>query len=242
MSVFSLTLRALLLRKRTVGLALLPLVVGGGAVVASLVHGQGARDDLYAAFSANLVVSLVVALVALVMGINAFDDEREGGTLPLLMATTTPRWRIVVAKFMAAWVTTVLVCIPAVVGCAVLGARTTYAPGRLVADLCTSVVLGAAGYTALFVLLSLLSTRGLLIGLGYVVVWEGALATYTRALRDLSVGAYARRVLAEGFGAGSVPFTFADAGTRAAALVLVLLAVACAVLSTLRLPRMQIGH
>lgn len=242
MSVFALTLRALLVRKRTFGLALLPFVVGLGAVAASLVPEQADRDDLYSAFSANLMVSLVVALVALVMGINAFDDEREGGTLPLLMATITPRWRIVVAKYLAAWITTVVVCVPAVLGCTVLGARTSYAPGRLFTHLCASVVLGAAGYTALFVLLSLLSTRGLLIGLGYVVVWEGALATYTRALRDLSVGAYARRVLAEGFAGGSVPFTFSDAGAGAATVVLVLLAVACAALSSVRLPRMQIGH
>jgi ABC-2 type transport system permease protein len=242
MTVFSLTLRALLFRGRTLGLALLPLIVGLGAVGAAIAVPERNIEDVYSAFSANLALSLVVALVSLVIGVNAFDDEREGGTLPLLMATATPRWRIVVAKLLAAWLTAVIVCIPALLGCAVLGASTSLSAGPLLWHLFLAVVLGSGGYTGLFVLLSLLSQRGLLIGLAYVVIWEGSLATYTKALRDLSVGAYAKRILASGYGPGSVPFTFSDAGPWVAAVCLVGLGLLCAVLASLRLPRMDISH
>lgn len=241
MTVFGLTIRALLLRARTLGLALLPLLVGAFAVLAGVVASGNLRQ-IYGIFSGTLVLSLVVALVCLVLGINAFDDDREGATLVLLMATATPRWRIVVAKWAAAWVSSVVVCVPAFVGCAVLGTRSDLAVGPLIIDLALSMVLGCAGYTALFVLLSLVSQRGLLIGLAYVVVWEGSLSAHTHALRDLSVGAYARRVLAHGVGHGSVPFTFSDAGPVAAAITLVGVTVASTAIASWRLPRLDISH
>ena len=242
MSVFGLTLRSLLFRPRTAGLALLPLAVGVIAVLIRLRADADQLENAYGTLTANLTISLVVALVALVLAGNAFGDERDGGTLPLLMATTTPRWRIVAAKLAAAWLATWVVCVPAVVGCIVLGAGAPgFAAGDVVSSLVVSSVLTAGGYAALFVLLSLVSTRGLLIGLAYVVVWEGALAGYTTALRNLSVGAFGRRLLAPPYAeVTDTPFEVADVGTVGAAVVLLLLAAVAYAVSTWRLPRLEV--
>jgi ABC-2 type transport system permease protein len=242
MSVFGLTMRALLFRPRTMGLALLPILAGAVAVIVRFTAAEENLEEAFGLVSANLLLSLVVALVALVLAGNSFGDERDGGTLPLLMATATPRWRIVLDKFFAAWLATWVVCLPAVIGCAVLG---TGAPGLEAAGVVWSVllssVLTAGAYSAAFVALSLISSRGLLIGLAYVVVWEGLLAGYTTALRNLSIGAYARRVVAAPFEALSdVPFEVADVGVTGAVVVLSLIVVVGYALSAWRLPRLDI--
>jgi ABC-2 type transport system permease protein len=242
MSVFGLTMRGLLFRLRTAGLALLPLAVGVIAGVVGLTAEPGELDDVFGGMAANLTVSLVIALVALVLAGNAFGDERDGGTLPLLMATTTPRWRIVAAKLAAAWLATWVVGIPAFLGCLVLGLSVPeFAAGDVVASALVSGVLTAGGYAALFVLLSLVSSRGLLIGLAYVVVWEGALAGYTTALRNLSVGAFGRRLVAPPYAqVTDTPFEVADIGTIGAAVILLGLVAVGYALSAWRLPRLEI--
>jgi len=239
MSMFGLALRALLLRGRTLGLALLPLLVGIVALAIALTADPEDLEGVYATLGADLLVSLVIALVALVLGVNAFDDEREGGTLPLLMATSTARWRIVGAKLAAAWISTVLVCVPAVVGCGVLGSRAGLDAGQVWGSLVVAATASSAGYVALFVVLSLLSRRGLLIGLTYVLVWEGLLATYATALKNLSVGAYGRRILGAPWSTDAVPFQAADVGTVAAAALLVGLSAVGAVVAARRLPHVN---
>lgn len=239
MSLFGLAMRGLLLRGRTVGLAVLPLLVGITAVLVRAMAKPADHPDAYGALTAELSISLGVALVGLVQGVSAFSDEREGGTLALLLATTAPRWRIVGAKLAAAWLSTWLITLPAVIGCVVLGVSGLPA-GRVVGGALVASLLASGGYVGLFVLLSLLSRRGLLIGLAYVVVWEGSLATYTTALRNLSVGAYGRRLVAAPFAAGSIPFKVADVGLVGAVVVLVLLVAVTAALSAWRLPRIDV--
>lgn len=239
MSSFGLAVRALLLRGRTAALALLPLFVGGVALAVALFAGRGELEGVYGTLGADLLISVVVALVALVLGVNAFDDEREGGTLPLLMATATARWRIVGAKLAAAWLSSVLVCLPAVLGCGVLGTRAGLGAGEVWGSLVLAVLASSAGYVALFVLLSLMSRRSLLIGLAYVLVWEGLLATYATALKNLSVGAYGRRILGAPWDATDVPFTVADVGIAAAVLGLAALAAVGFAAAARRLPQVD---
>lgn len=239
MSMLALALRALLLRERTLALALLPLLVGSVAVGVALSADPTELEGVYATLGAELLVSVVIALTALVLGTDAFGDERDNGTLPLLMATATPRWRVVGAKIAATWVATVTVCLPAVVGVGVLGGRAGLPPGEVWTSLAVTTALAGAGYVGLFVLLSLLSARSLLVGLAYVLVWEGLLAGYATALRNLSVGAYGRRILGAVWDDDAVPFSVADTGPLAAAAVLLALAAVTGVLAARRLPHVD---
>ena len=241
MSVFGMTLRGLLLRGRTAALGLLPLVVGLLALALAVLTDVEYRGDAYAAVAANLFVTVVVGIVGLVIGGNAFGDERDGGTLRLLLTTATPRWRIVLAKLVAATLTTWLVCLPAVLGCAVLAATADDLPlGETVGTLVLASAAVAAAYCGLFGALALVSTHGLLIGLAYVVVWEGSIAGFTPALRSLSIGAYGRRVIGEPFGSAP-PFEVAGTGFVVTCVVLALVALAGYALAAWRLPRMDIA-
>ena len=61
-----------------------------------------------------------------------------------------------------------------------------------------SVVAGACAYAAAFGALSLRVKRPVVIGLIYVLFWEGSIATFAPSARWLSLGAYARAVVAGG--------------------------------------------
>ncbi|WP_432490904.1 ABC transporter permease subunit [Kineococcus gypseus] len=236
------SLRGLLLRGRTAGLAALPLVVAAVAVVVLAVTSVPARYGLQTTLAGDLLVGLVVPIVALVLGTGAFGDEREGGTLPLLRAVVRPRWHVVLARAAAAWVATVVVCLPAVAACAVVGVSIDLPAGEVLAGLLLATTLSAAAYCGLFVLLSLLARRGLLAGLAYVVLWETFLAGLAPALRGLSIGSYARRVVTPAT-PGDVPLgTVAASGIATSAVVLVAVALVALALASWRLQRMDVGQ
>ncbi|WP_432482997.1 ABC transporter permease subunit [Kineococcus esterisolvens] len=240
-TLFGFSLRGSLLRGRTAALALLPLTVAAVAVVVLAATSVPARYGLQTTLAGDLLVGLVVPIVALVLGIGAFGDEREGGTLPLLRGVARPRWHVVVARAAAAWVSTVVVCLPAVVACAVVGTSINLPAGDVLAGVVLATVLSAAAYCGLFVLLSLLARRGLLAGLAYVVLWETFLAGLAPALRGLSIGSYGRRVATLAI-PGDVPLgTVAATGVTTSALVLTGVAVVSVALASWRLQRMDVA-
>lgn len=237
MSIVAISLRAVLLRKRVLGVAVLPMLVAAVAITLRFLVEPGERTTAYAALTGDLLLPLVIAIAALMLGVNAFDDERDDGTFPLLMATNLPRWQIVVAKLAAAWLGTWLVCLPAVLACIALGLSTDLPAGSVVWSALVASVLAAGGYVALFVLLSLLVRRAVLVGLAYVVLWEGLLAPNATAFRNLSVGAYGRRLAAAPWDLRDVPFSVSDTSLPAAAVVLAGLVVVASAVSSWRLPR-----
>jgi ABC-2 type transport system permease protein len=235
MSLLAMSLRSVLRGKRVVAVVLLPLLVAVTGVLLRVTAGDTDRTSAYATLAGDLLLPLVVPLVALVLGVNAFGDERDEHTLGLLLATTLPRARIALTKYAAAAVVTWLACLPAVAGCLVLATATDLAPASVVWSLLLSVTLAVVTYVAGFVLLSLVLRRALLLGLAYLVLWEGLLATLTTAFRNLSIGSYARRIAGAPF--DDPPFSVADASIAAAVVVLLVVGVVALAGSARRLRR-----
>ncbi|WP_432521142.1 ABC transporter permease subunit [Kineococcus sp. SYSU DK006] len=239
-SLFGFSLRGILFRGRTAGFAALPLVVAAVVVAVVATTSVPARYGVQNTFTGNLLTGLVVPIVALVLGIGAFGDERDSGTLPLLRGVARPRWHVVVARFAAAWTSTVVVCLPAAAACAGLGISVQQPAGRVLGGVALATALTSAAYCGVFVLLSLLTRRGLLAGLAYVVLWETFLAGLAPALRGLSIGSYGRRVASLAI-PGDVPLgTVAATGVGTSALVLAAVAVVSVALASWRLQRMDV--
>ncbi|WP_432561905.1 ABC transporter permease [Kineococcus sp. SYSU DK003] len=239
-TLYGFSLRGILLRGRTAGFAVLPLVVAAVTFAVIAITSVPSRYGVQNTFTGNLLTGLVVPIVALVLAIGAFGDERDARTLPLLRAIARPRWHTLLARFAAAWTATVVVCLPAVIACAVLGLSVNQPAGRVVGGVVLATVLTSAAYCAVFVLMSLLTRRGLLAGLAYVVLWETFLAGLAPALRGLSIGSYGRRVASLAI-PGDVPLgTVASTGVGASALVLVGITLVAVVLSAVRLQRMDV--
>ena len=235
MSLLALSLRSVLRGKRVVFVAGLPLLIGVVTVMLAVTARGADRTDAYGTLGVELLV-LVVALVALVLGVNAFGDERDEGTLGLLLATTLPRSRIVLTKYAAATAVIWLACLPATIGCLVLATATSLEMGTVVWSLLLSTALASAAYAGLFVLLSLLLRRAILVGLAYLVIWEGLLASATTAFRHLAVSAYASRVSAAPWADPPFP-DIADVSVGVAVVVLLVVAAVGVAAAGWRLPR-----
>lgn len=188
-TIAAVTVRALLSRRRAL---LMALLAGVPVLVALLGRVRGLSGDA-AHQTANLlepsVVATLLPLVALVFGTAALGAELEDGSAIHLLTKPVPRWRIVAAKILAAApVTAILVGGATLLTGLLIGGDRGAAGITLVYTL--AVVLGAVVYVTLFVALSVLTTRALIVGLAYVAVWEGMLAGLFEGTRVLSVRQY----------------------------------------------------
>ena len=178
--IYRLTLRALLVQKRTLMLALVALAPVVTSLVFALARSpQDGVRDFYSTIVQQLFVPTVAALIALVFGVSAFGDEREDGTILYLVATPQPRFGLVVAKVAAAWTATLVLLVPSLVASAVL-ALGGQASLRLVGWPLLGVLLSSLAYCAASSWLSLMTRRPIVIGIIYILLWEGSIATFAR--------------------------------------------------------------
>jgi ABC-2 type transport system permease protein len=194
-ALFRLALRRLLLRRRSVLLALAPLLA---ALVAVIQAAGGTADaDAFASLMEQLFLPLILPFIALVIGASALGEERDDGTILYLASTPLPRLAIALPAIVAAAITTIVVCLPGLLVTIALSPGDDN--GLSVAGWAlASVLAGACTYVAAFGALSLRVKRPVVVGLIYVLFWEGSIATFAPSARWLSLGAYARAIVAGG--------------------------------------------
>lgn len=147
-------------------------------------------DNVVSAFQV-LTVSVLLPIVALVVGTGIFGAEVEDGTITYALGKPVPRWRMVLTRIVVAGLATAVVLVPATWLSLVIGLRMVpQKPTGLVAACAAAVAVGGLLYCALFVALSLSTKRALVAGLGYVVIWEGLLSRTFAGSRALSIREY----------------------------------------------------
>jgi ABC-2 type transport system permease protein len=214
--VFRLTLRALLWQKRTIMLALVAAAPALMALVYALARSGHVHDhEFYSNLVQEMFVPTVASLISLVFGVSAFGDEREDGTVLYLVATPQPRMGLAVAKIGAAWVASLVVLVPSLVASGLL-ALGGGASVRLIGWPLVGVVLASLAYCSAAVLLSLYTRRPVVIGILYILLWEGSIATFARSAAKLSISAYGRAFVAHALPQAAKP----AAGTAASVVVL----------------------
>ncbi|GAA1032710.1 hypothetical protein GCM10009557_32060 [Virgisporangium ochraceum] len=183
-TIARITARGLLGRRRFLVLLLLPLVlVGITALVRTTAPDHAAEWG--PTVLGGLGFGAVLPLVALIVGTGVLGSEIDDGTLAHILAKPLPRWEIVLTKLVVAVVTTVAVVVPAMF---VAG---TLADGlRQGAALAVGSTVASVAYCGIFVAMSLLSTRPVLVGLAYVLLWEGMLTGFISGTAVLSVTQY----------------------------------------------------
>jgi ABC-2 type transport system permease protein len=234
--VYTLTLRSLILQKRTIVLVLVACAPVLMALAYALARSPGDHDhSFYSDLVQQLFVPTVASLIALVFGVSAFGDEREDGTILYLVATPQARLRLVVAKVAAAWTATLLLLVPSLILSGALSLRTGLTAG-LVGWPLLGVVLASLAYCAAAVLLSLYTRRPIVIGVIYILLWEGSIATFAASAAKLSISAYGRAFVGHVLPQASRPV----AGTAVSALVLVAVAAAAAWATARALGRVEL--
>ena len=184
-TLVTITLRALLNRRRTLLLALLGLLLVGAAVLYRLGADPDAADSLTVTqrLLSNFGIGVLLPVVAVIVGTAAFGSELDDGTIVYLLAKPVARWRMVIVKVGVSWLLTTLLVAPAIYLAGIIG----HGDAQLAGAFAIAAIAGALEYTAIFVALSLVTSRALIVGLAYVVIWEGVVAGLFEATRTVSV-------------------------------------------------------
>ncbi|MEV0274448.1 ABC transporter permease subunit [Hamadaea sp. NPDC050747] len=180
LTIASITLRGLLGRARFLWLLPLPLVMLGLAWLAKALGADA--DDWTGPIVGGLGIAVVLPVMALIVGTGVLGSEIDDGTVVHILTKPLPRWEIILAKLAVATGVTALVAgVPLfLVGLMADGVR-------LGLGLFVAAAAGALAYCALFLALSLLTRRPVLVGLAYVLLWEGLLGNLLKGTRLLSV-------------------------------------------------------
>lgn len=133
----------------------------------------------------GLGLAVVLPVVALIVGTGVLGSEVDDGTIVHILTKPLPRRDIILAKLgVAIVVSAVTAAVPLFVAGTLAGSV------RLGAALAIAAAIGACAYSALFLLLSLLTRRPVLLGLVYILIWEGLLSRFVSGTRVLSIEQY----------------------------------------------------
>jgi len=188
-TVIRLAYRSVLGRRRGVLLVVLPLVL---LAVSVLVRALAGGDiDAVEAVLYGLGLSVITPLVALVVMTGLLAPEIDDGSAIYLLAKPISRYTIVVSKLLVA---SGCVLVFAVLPMFASGLILAPADPRLGVGYAVGALAGGIAYCALFALLSVLTRHAVVIGLIYLLVWEGILGGLLDGVRWLSITRWAAAV------------------------------------------------
>jgi ABC-2 type transport system permease protein len=182
-TIAEVTLRALLGRRRTI---LLLLLAGLPVLVGLLARIGGGRLDA-APILDGLIVRLVLPLTALVFGTAALGSELDDGTAVYILLKPVRRWQVIVAKVAVAGLLSAALAIGSSLLTGVLAGGVGATSVGTAMGVAFATGIAAFAYTALFVAASAVTSRALVFGLVYVLIWEGVLAGILEATKIVSV-------------------------------------------------------
>jgi ABC-2 type transport system permease protein len=162
------------------------------ALILAVAGGLGPPATIAVDVFATLTLGLAIPLVALILGTGALGTQVDDGTIVYLLVKPVPRRTVILAAMLVAAPATAALAVPAtlVSGFLVLG---TTAPD-LQAGMALGALLASVLYGTVFVTLSVLTGRALVIGLGYLLLWEGFVTSVLPGTQVLSIREYAMAV------------------------------------------------
>jgi ABC-2 type transport system permease protein len=237
--VFALTLRQVLGRRRTLVMGLFAAIPVLIAVVFQLTAGNEPKQEFAAeGIGAGLVLSVVLPFIALVLGTAVVGAEIDDGTLVYVLSKPESRATILVTKLVVAFLATAIPVVgAALLGCAIAVAGEPQA--GILPGFALAAAAGAFAYCCLFVLLSVLTGRALIVGLVYVFVWEGLVTGLFQGTRNYSVRECAFAI-ADHF--ADVPEYEASIDVFPSLAIVAVIAVVAVVLAIRRLERFELSE
>lgn len=201
-TLVTITMRGILNRRRTLLLALVGALL---VVIAVIMRASNPTEAEALRFTGRLLadfgLAVLLPLVAVIIGTGVIGAELDDGTIVYVLAKPVPRVVVVAVRLLVAWLATaVLVGVPLLIA----GIIGTGGDTGLAIAYAVAAVVGALEYTAVFVALSLVTSRALVAGLAYVVVWEGVVAGLFAGTRIFSVRQHALAVADALGGEGAV--------------------------------------
>ncbi|MHA6761698.1 ABC transporter permease subunit [Streptacidiphilus sp. PAMC 29251] len=181
-TVARLTVRGLLGRRRGLLLLAVPALLLVLSVIIRATVGQDESTTVN--LLGTLALGTLVPLLGLIAGTGAIGPEIDDGSIIYLLAKPLPRWKIVTTKLAVA------------IGCTVVfAAIPTYLAGVILFGNFESValaygvaaVVAGVAYSAIFLLLGVITRHAVVWGLVYSLLWESILGNFVSGVKDLSV-------------------------------------------------------
>ena len=235
--VAKVTLRQLLGRRRTLLLVLLSALPVLLAVAFRLADQTDIERFTRRIFD-TISMTILLPLVAILFGSGAFGSEIDDGTIVYLLAKPVPRWILVAAKALSALAVAILLT---GVSTALAGFIDLFPAGNdgvLATEAqVLAMVVGSACYVSVFLALSLFTRRALVIGIGYMLIWEGALSSLLSGIANFSIRQYA---LGAADFVTKLPIETARLAPETGIALAVALVVICLALATWKLMRFEL--
>lgn len=203
--IFDLSLGQMLWSRRSVFLAVLlggPVLLAVALRVISTLYTNGFRvngamaggDAIFGMMIWLLYIRFIIPILGVFYGTALIADEVEDKTITYLFTRPIPRSAVLLGKFLAYLVCTVLLVLPSVVLVFFLivpigGASVGGAFPALVKDLAMLAV-GLAAYGAVFALVGTRLKRPLVVGLVFAFGWEPAVLLFPGYLKRFTVAYY----------------------------------------------------
>lgn len=187
--------RRVLRGRRLLGMIALASVAGFVAWV-SLIGPFPDEGEVVFKEITSTVPAATLSIAVLFLATAVLRDERDGGTLPFLFVSPVSRPVFAVSAWVAAAGASMLVATAGWL-VAFLAAGLGTGLWTLAFPALVTYLAAALAYSAVFVPLGYLFSRSLLVGLGYVFVWEGILATAVPGLSASSVWRIAMSIYAD---------------------------------------------
>lgn len=188
-TIVRLGVRSLLGRRRGLMLFILPVIL---IVLAFVVRGlTGGGADPAAQVLPALGLHVLLPLIALIAASSLLAPEIDDGSIVYLLAKPISRLTVVASKLViAVGCTVVFAVVPILIAGFVLA---TDEPG-LVLAYAVGALAGGAAYCALFTWLSTLTRHAVVIGLIYVLLWEGLIGGLVGGVRWVSISWWASAI------------------------------------------------
>ena len=198
--IAGITVRAMLGRRRALLFAIPAVVLIALTVLLRASNPTGVQ------WPANVLgtfgFSVLLPLTALIIGTSVLGAEIDDGSIVHLLATPVRRSSVVATKFLVATgLTMVFAAVPELIAALIAGGGSapslnvkgdliTISTGKFALGLFVGALACSVIYNAVFVMLSVATTRAIAVGLLYVLVWEVLLANFVGGARLLSVSHY----------------------------------------------------
>ncbi|WP_425461252.1 ABC transporter permease [Kitasatospora atroaurantiaca] len=226
-TVARLTVRGLLGRRRGILLLVVPALL----LLISVIARSSAADkhDLAVSILGQLSLGTLVPILGLVVGTGVIATEIDDGSIVYLLAKPLPRWKIITTKLAVAVVTTwAFAAVPTLLaGLIIYGTQDNLA----VAYTLGTLVAGAA-YSALFLLLGVVTRHAVVAGLAYALVWESLIGNFVKGAKTLSVQQWGLSVAESVAADGAIS---ASVALRAAVPLLILVTIAATAFASVKL-------
>ncbi len=202
-TVAALTSRSLLGRKRTLVLLLLPLALLALCTLARVLAGLDAdiKQELNGILAPDLLsafgIAILMPLLSLIAGTGSIGPEIDEGSIVYLLAKPLNRYSIVVTKLAVA---IAVVIAFGVVPIAVAGVVLTGELGTVTIGFTIGALAAGMAYSAVFLLLAVVTRNAVVIGLIYALIWESLVGGLVPGAQALSIQQWSLAVVQQVLG------------------------------------------